>query len=177
MPDCSLNLLTCRLVTTLLQVHSPPHTHTHAPQMYVRCLSYSLCVCVSEHVPEEEADDGLGRLRKPYHCDVCDADFRFTTAEALKHRRSCTGSTEESKEEETEESWEEKKEESKEQKTEESKKKKFGGEQGAENRAESRKQKRAKSIKWRRTRTKKQRRARSIKQRTGYALVVDVAIV
>ena len=53
-----------------------------------------LCTYVTDNLPKDQEDDGLGKLRKPYHCDVCNQDLTFTTAEALKHRRSCTGQQE-----------------------------------------------------------------------------------
>ncbi|KAK3097302.1 hypothetical protein FSP39_008501 [Pinctada imbricata] len=37
---------------------------------------------------EEEKSAQLNPLRKHYHCDKCDKDFKFTSTEILKHRKS-----------------------------------------------------------------------------------------
>jgi hypothetical protein len=36
-------------------------------------------------------DRSLDSLRKDYQCSVCGQDFKFTTAEILKHKKSCKG--------------------------------------------------------------------------------------
>ena len=38
---------------------------------------------------ERDEDRRLEALRKPYHCQTCGQDFKFTTAEILKHKKAC----------------------------------------------------------------------------------------
>lgn len=36
----------------------------------------------------EEREEQLNPLRKPYFCDHCDKNFKFTVTEILKHKKS-----------------------------------------------------------------------------------------
>jgi len=42
-------------------------------------------------VKEQAERSRTDALRKPYHCSLCDQQFSFTTTEALKHRKDCSG--------------------------------------------------------------------------------------
>lgn len=42
-----------------------------------------------KNVEEEEKEESLNSSRKPYRCVACSKDFKFTTAEIFKHKRSC----------------------------------------------------------------------------------------
>lgn len=37
--------------------------------------------------------DRFDALRKPFRCDLCGQDFRFTTAEMLRHKKTCSSSS------------------------------------------------------------------------------------
>lgn len=40
--------------------------------------------------PRVVQDAKLDPLRKPYHCSICDKDYKFTTAEIFKHKKACS---------------------------------------------------------------------------------------
>lgn len=42
---------------------------------------------------EKAVRDQEDALRQAYHCDECDKDFRFTTVEIFRHRRTCASSS------------------------------------------------------------------------------------
>ena len=62
----------------------------HEQQCEVKQLEANVTQFVHD-IKEQAEHSRTDALRKPYHCSSCDNQYNFTTTEALKHKKNCSG--------------------------------------------------------------------------------------